>query len=150
MPVAHSLYMGHIRRILVPVDGSPASLAGLSRAALLADDLGASVEVLHVIAPDEFEVGSATPASKPARERAQRDMDRAITAVEGMLGERLRRRTVHGDPMRTILEMAAEEHIDLIVLGTHGRVGRLHALVGSVAVGIVRNASCPVLTVRCP
>ncbi len=66
------------------------------------------------------------------------------------LGERLVRRTESGDPIRTIVEVAGRGRFDLIVLGTHGRVGRLRALVGSVAEGVVRNSPCPVMTVREP
>ena len=55
-----------------------------------------------------------------------------------------------GDPLRTILETARLGNYDLIVMGTHGRVGRLHSLLGSVTEGVVRNAACPVLTVREP
>ncbi len=51
--------------------------------------------------------------------------------------------------MRRIVEVAGDG-FDLIVMGTHGRVGRLHELLGSVAEGVVRNAPCPVLTVRDP
>ena len=55
---------------------------------------------------------------------------------------------VQGDPLLRILETAGG--YDLVVMGTHGRVGRLHTLIGSVAEGVVRNAPCPVLTVRVP
>jgi hypothetical protein len=61
-----------------------------------------------------------------------------------------RKPTDAGDPIRKILDVARAGHFDLIVMGTHGRVGRLHALVGSVAEAVVRSSSCPVLTVRRP
>jgi nucleotide-binding universal stress UspA family protein len=142
--------MGHFQTILVPVDGSPPSLAGLCQAAVLAEDLDAKLEILHVAGADTFEVGSTTSAAKPAREAAERDMADAIATVEATLHERVRSRTVAGDPVQKILEVASDLKPDLIVLGTHGRVGRLHSLVGSVAQAIVRNAPCPVLTVREP
>lgn len=139
-----------MQKILVPMDGSPSSIAGLSQAVALAEELGSQLEVLHVNAPDDFAVGSATASAKSAREEAEQDMERAVAAAENRLAERLTRRTESGDPVRKILEVAAADKADLIVIGTHGRVGRMHALIGSVAEAVVRNASCPVLTVRRP
>ena len=55
-----------------------------------------------------------------------------------------------GHGARTIAEYAAERGIDLIVIGTHGRTGFAHLLLGSVAERLVRTAPCPVLTVRHP
>ena len=140
--------MTHLKKILVPIDGSPASIEALWRAVTLAEDLGGSIDVLHVDAPDQFEVGSATAMAPSARQQAEHEMDEAIQGARSKLGERLRSRRVSGDPIRKILEAAANQEIDLIAIGTHGRVGRLHALVGSVAEAVVRSAPCPVLTVR--
>ena len=56
----------------------------------------------------------------------------------------------HGTPYAEILKYARELDIDLIVLGTEGRTGLRHALLGSVAEKIVRTSNCPVLTVRPP
>ena len=53
-----------------------------------------------------------------------------------------------GNPFVEIVRYAREENIDLIVLGTHGRTGLVHVLLGSVAERVVRQAGCPVLTVR--
>jgi nucleotide-binding universal stress UspA family protein len=141
--------MDHIRKILVPMDGSRCSDAALSQAVALAEDLGADVEVLHITAPDEFEVGSTTETADSVRQQSDREMDASVAAAERRLGGRLKRRSESGDPLRKILEVAAEG-VDLVVMGTHGRVGRLHSLLGSVAEGVVRNSRCPVLTVREP
>jgi nucleotide-binding universal stress UspA family protein len=138
--------MAHIRKILVPVDGSPPSISALSQAANLAEDLGASVDVLHVHAPAGFEVGSTT-GSAESEEEEHAFMD-AVAEMKGRFGDRLTHRTVSGDPIHVILEAGAAA--DLIVMGTHGRVGRLHAIIGSVAESVVRNSPCPVLTVRVP
>lgn len=140
--------MAHIQRILVPSDGSPPSLAALCEAAMLAEELGASIDVLEVQGPDRFEVGSALSVSAGTHERAQHDLERSIDAVKRTLGDRVARQTKRGDPLRTIVDAAAG--YDLVVMGTHGRIGRLHSLLGSVAEGVVRNAPCPVLTVREP
>jgi nucleotide-binding universal stress UspA family protein len=53
-----------------------------------------------------------------------------------------------GDPADTIVQAARESDVDLIVMGTHGRTGLQHVLLGSVAEKVVRHAPCPVLTIR--
>lgn len=132
-----------LARILVPLDGSPASLAALDHALSLAEREDARVELLHVDAPDTI----AAPAPD-ARREFERSFDEAFSIARDRVGDRASRRVVSGDPVRKIVETARDGHYNLIVMGTHGRVGRLHALLGSVAEGVVRNAPCPVLTVR--
>ena len=75
-------------------------------------------------------------------------MAEAVAPAKARLGERLMQQSVVGDPIHKILEIAAADSIDLIVMGTHGRVGRLQMLIGSIAAGVVRSSPCPVLTVR--
>ncbi|MBX3204439.1 MAG: universal stress protein [Labilithrix sp.] len=143
--------MAAIRTILVPIDGSPPATAALEHAVALAEACASTkVDVLHVDAPDEFEVGSMTPIAPSAREEVEHAMDDAVEHAEARLGDRIARRRVVGDPLRRIIEIASDGGYELIVMGTHGRVGRLHELLGSVAEGVVRNAPCPVLTVREP
>ena len=146
--VASIVCMAHIQKILVPVDGSPSSLAALSQAVNLAEDVGATIEVLHASAADRFEVGSSTPAAPGLEEQPVRDMEEAVLAARDALPGRVQLRFHVGDALEGILEIAKAERFDLIVMGTHGRVGRLHSLVGSVAEAVVRNSPCPVLTVR--
>lgn len=134
--------MDALHSILVPVDGSPPSLAALDHAVTLAKDYGATIEVLHVTPPsDPF---GPAPHAEAEIEHA---MKSAIDDARDTLGDQLAYETRTGDPLRVIVERASQG-IDLIVIGTHGRVGRLHSLLGSVAEGVVRNAPCPVLTVR--
>ncbi len=59
-------------------------------------------------------------------------------------------RTMLGDPFTVICRVAEEEHVDLIVLGSHGRTGLSHVFLGSVAERVVRYAPCPVLVARLP
>lgn len=142
--------MGHIQKILVPMDGSAPSIAALSQAVALAEDLGARIDVLHVNAPDRFELGSSTAVAAGADAKGDREMEVAITEAKNRLGDRFGRRTESGEPVRKILEIASAEGTDLIVMGTHGRTGRLQTLFGSVAENIVRSSPCPVLIVRRP
>jgi nucleotide-binding universal stress UspA family protein len=139
--------MSALQRILVPVDGSPPSLAALDHAIALADDGDVIVDVLHVDVGDD--VVEPTPAPD-ILQQFDRAMNDALRLADKRLGRRLSRLTRAGDPLREIITVATEGSYDLIVVGTHGRIGRLHEMLGSVAEGVVRNAPCPVLTVREP
>jgi nucleotide-binding universal stress UspA family protein len=140
MCVAPTKIMNTLRTILVPIDGSAPSLAALDHAVTLASDYGAGVEVLHVVPTED-------PMSPQARAEVTGQMQTAVDLATHTLGDRLAYTMTEGDPESEIIN-AASDDIDLIVIGTHGRVGRLHSLLGSVAEGVVRNAPCPVLTVR--
>ena len=140
--------MGHIRKILVPVDGSPPSVAALSQAIALADDLAATVEVLYVDAPNRFAVGSSTGSAASAQQESVKALSAAVASAKTKLRGRLKQREERGDPTRRILETAKNDNVDLIVMGTHGRVGRLHSIIGSVTEAVVRSSACPVLTIR--
>jgi nucleotide-binding universal stress UspA family protein len=132
------------------MDASGCSIAALEYAGTLAEEIGASIDVLHIHEHDDFKVGSAVPLSPDALRRAEQEMEDAIARAARRLGDRLGRATRTGDPLKGIVEAAAEGEYDLVIMGTHGRVGRLRMMVGSVAEGVVGNAPCPVLTVRVP
>jgi universal stress protein A len=149
--------MSHRRfsRVLVPTDFSPTSEAALDYAITIAARFGASLHLLHVV--DDPFVGGAWGsevyiASVPAM-RA-RLVDDAAAKLSRLLpraqheGVPARSEVRVGRPVETIKDAAAEEHCDLIVMGTHGRSGMAHLLLGSVAEKVVREAPCPVLTVR--
>jgi nucleotide-binding universal stress UspA family protein len=79
----------------------------------------------------------------------QARMDLAELLSEGQDAQvEIMRRVLLGSPSRTILEVAEAEHVDLIVMATHGRSGFNHFMMGSVAERVVRLAPCPVLTIR--
>lgn len=131
--------MPALKNILVPLDGSPPSLAALEHAIALAEDHGAMIQVLTVIPGDDPQIVRSDDID-PA-------IDAAIYYARSMLGNRVSIRAQTGDAVRCIVD-TAREGFDMIVMGTHGRVGRLRSLLGSVAEEVVRNAPCPVLTVR--
>jgi universal stress protein A len=149
--------MARITRILVPTDFSATADAALDYAWVLAEKFGASIQLLHVLEDPLIVNGMAAEAyiaEAPALRTAMLDDAR----------ERLRHRTTrrdNGTPLiesevlfghgaNTIAEYAGERNVDLIVMGTHGRTGFAHLLLGSVAERLVRIAPCPVLTVRHP
>ena len=140
--------MAALESILVPVDGSPPSFAALDHAIALAEDTGARVDVLHVVYPDEVSGASLRSLSEDELADLERAVEAAVARARERIDGRVMRQTISGDLLRTILETAREGPYDLIVIGTHGYIGRLHSLLGSVAEEVVRNAPCPVLTVR--
>ena len=144
-----------INRILVPTDFSETADKALEYAKGLASKIGASLHLVHVF-KDPYAVAACAPevyATVPVEVR-----ERAIEEVRERLLERLdadqeqqfrgSRGVVRGLTAPQIVDYAANQDIDLIVMGTHGRRGVAHLLLGSVAEHVVRTAVCPVLTVR--
>lgn len=148
--------MTRITRILVPTDFSTTADAALDYAYVLAKQFGASIELLHVLDDPFVADGMAAEAyiseapvlrSAMLRDSQERLRHRATTH-EGV--PHIDTEVLFGHGARTIAEYATERGVDLIVMGTHGRTGFAHLLLGSVAERLVRTAPCPVLTVRHP
>jgi nucleotide-binding universal stress UspA family protein len=138
--------------ILVPIDFSETAEHALDYAVALAAKLGARIHVVSVIGmptlgiPELGLAWTATTMETAVLDR-QAALDRLVaTRRDSVKFGEVAIRT--GDARDGILEMTKETHIDLIVMGTHGRRGVTRALLGSVAESIVRTAPCPVLTVR--
>jgi len=136
-----------ISRILVATDFSPQARRALEWARRLADAFGAKLVLLHVI--DIFslaEIGCVMSGNDPLhllREQAHRCMGewRALVPdAETVVRE--------ASPRPVIVDAALELHCQMIVMGTHGRSGLAHLLLGSVAEYVVRNSKVPVLAVR--
>jgi len=146
--------MINLKTILVPSDFSECSDAALRYGVELARKFGATLHVLHVIQDPATQPWAAEGFGVPmldvvdqwqkdARERLAESIppeDRARAVVTCAIAS----------PYPEILRYASEHEIDLIVMGTHGRSGVTHMLLGSIAEKIVRRAPCPVLTVRHP
>ena len=138
-------------RILVPTDGSSGVDRAVEHAVDLARTYGAELHVLNVvnIASLSTEVNSEAvieDLEDQGRELTSEIAERAADAgVEDVTSE-----VIHGIPHETILEYADEEDVDLVVMGTHGRTGLEHYLLGSVTEKVVRTSDVPVLTVRAP
>jgi universal stress protein A len=144
-----------ISRILVPTDFSPHSDAALTYAKALARTFGASLHLLHVL-DDVLTSGVLTAEAygpMPVGVDEGRHPDAGTRLCDLLSGDEVTRfhargAVVFGTTSQSITRYAAEHGIDLIVMGTHGRTGVAHALIGSVAERVVRTAPCPVLTVR--
>ena len=142
------------KRILVPIDFSPPSDAALEYARSVAGRYGASLHLLHV-AEDPYQAFYSAEVFVPQVEGLREEI---LSDTARRLMARLRpsdvtelgatAESIIGTPAGSIVEYAAGRDIDLIVMGTHGRGGVEHLLMGSVAERVVRSAVCPVLTVR--
>lgn len=142
-------------RILVPTDFSPPSDAAMEYARLLAVKFDASLHLLHVIddpaSATAFVADSYAPPTEDMRESMLRETRQRL---ERQLSDADRHRfhvstdTLIGAPAVVIVDYAYATGANLIVMGTHGRSGLAHLLMGSVAEHVVRTARCPVLTVR--
>jgi nucleotide-binding universal stress UspA family protein len=142
------------RRFLVPLDGSPTADRGLAEALRLARPLDASLVLLHVVESYPMMIEMATTSTWEAvanglreqgqnlLERARRSALEAGIAAEAYLDENAAARVCD-----LIVERAREHHCDMIVMGTHGRRGVQHALMGSDAERVVRQSKIPVLLV---
>jgi nucleotide-binding universal stress UspA family protein len=142
--------MRAFHRILVPVDFSLHSAEALVYAADIARSRGASIDILHVMEPREYSLSEGYATSAP--ERRELDVEAELAAADNQAraagAVRVATKRVTGKASSAIVALAEEGDYDLIVMGTHGRTGVEHALMGSVAEQVVRNAPCAVLTVR--
>jgi nucleotide-binding universal stress UspA family protein len=145
-----------LRRILVPTDFSKHSQNALAYGAAFAEKFGAELHLLHVVQdlavfiPDA--VTGVPPTTPPVEQltAAAREALAQLVRERPLPGVTLLTEVREGTPFYEIIRFAREKDIDLIVMGTHGRSGLAHVLLGSVTEKVVRKAPCPVLTVRDP
>ena len=146
--------MINLRTILVPSDFSECSDAALRYGLELARRFDARVHLLHVVQDPLAQPWAAEGFSAPLFEVVdawQREAkDRLLLSVPDADRDRVTVVATVAWPYAEILRHAIEHNVDLIVMGTHGRAGMTHMLLGSIAEKVVRRAPCPVLTVRHP
>lgn len=141
------------KKILVALDFSPHSSGALLTAADLAVRFGAFLTLLHVHDAAPYALSSDFELfTVEQRDRLREQIEKALAAAQQQATAagvgNVQTRLLEGAPANVIARYAEEGGFDLIVLGTHGRRGFQHALLGSVAERVVRLAPCPVLTVR--
>jgi len=147
--------MTRIKRILIATDFSDCSKEALDYAVYLARKLGAGLYLLHVFEPPFYSLAKRSIHVPPEIYRWITDLKEDASKRLNSLADEAHRLTakIHpilreGTPFLEILKAAGEIPSDLIVLGTHGRTGLSHFLVGSVAERVLRKASCQVFMVR--
>jgi universal stress protein A len=138
-----------ITRILVPTDFSPPSEQAFDYARSLAHQLGASLHLLHVVNRPLLAEGLAAEAAiADGMAMGSTMVEDAKARLHKLAPEAASADVVFGYAARSIVEHASRLGVDLVVMGSHGRTGIAHVLLGSVAEATVRTAPCPVLTVR--
>ncbi len=147
-------------KILAATDFSEDSGLALGFAEELARKFGAEIIVLHVDQPlapvmaspelgPSMDVGAMSRIAEEQRLLAQRELDKVVTRLRDS-GLKAKSLLKVGSPFLEVIHTAQSEATDLIVMGTHGRTGLAHVLMGSVAERVVQKAPCPVLTIRHP
>jgi nucleotide-binding universal stress UspA family protein len=141
-----------MRRILVATDFSPHAEGALEWAAALAQRFSAELELASSVYAMPFASAPgayAPPADdlRAARAATERRLE-AVVARLSAAGLRAHYTVLHEDPSSGICALASEKGSDLVALGTRGRSGLAHVLLGSVAERVARVAPCPVLTVH--
>lgn len=147
--------MIQLNRILVPTDFSEFSRPALDYGCAIAARFESELHLLHVV-PDP---AMLVPEAAAFSVESMQDQTDALTAEAHTRlaklpsdgwdnGKPVVREVRVGPAFLEIIEYSREQDIDLIVIGTHGRTGLMHVLMGSVAERIVRKSPCPVLTVK--
>jgi len=145
-----------VQRILVPVDYSSCSRAALSFALDLAQKYQASLDVVHVWDRPAYMTDAVMMSSEPIhgkslfrmiQENAQRDLDEFLQSSSLPAGGALSGRLLDGDPASALIHELKRGKHDMVVVGTHGRTGLSHLVLGSVAEKLARLAPVPVVTV---
>jgi universal stress protein A len=146
-----------LQKILCPTDFSESSLEALRYATHMALKENATLYLVHIVDSRVYDYGGPIyepmmPVMKPVIDQESKDQLRGklLEKVPKEIQGRVETVISFGVPFVEIIKAARDYDIDLIVMGTHGRSGVSHMLIGSVAEKVVRKAPCPVLTVRTP
>lgn len=139
--------------VLVPTDGSPGADRAAETAIALANTFDAALHTLSVVDLGHLVVDEDSDAwliERALEGEAEQSTQAVVERAEAAGMERIERAVRYGRPSREIVAYAEENGVDCIVLGTHGRRGLEHFLLGSVTERVVRLSTVPVLTVRAP
>jgi len=140
----------NIRKIMVPTDFTAFSDLAVEYASVIAKSFDSTIILVHVIEPltydltDTIQVIDHFAALKTIAEPILDSLQKKFIKK----GLQAKTFLLKGNPYLEIVEKARKTWVDMIIMGTHGRTGIKHLLMGSVAERVVRLAPCPVLTVR--
>jgi nucleotide-binding universal stress UspA family protein len=141
-----------LRKILAPIDFSPASKNALNYAVRFAEEFAGELTLLHVLEPDSTTGFAAVPEATAFVEMdivaAGKNLRALIASVSNGKIKKPHWKVRAGIPSHEIVEVAKEMDVDLIIVATHGYTGWKHFCIGSTAERVVRAAPCPVLVVR--
>ena len=146
-----------IKKILCPTDFSENSEYALKYALALATLTQADLQLFHVVEPITYP--QSTEFFEPVLDEVelmmkmetafQQQLEDQVTTLKAKY-PKIKGKLVTGNTFLEIIQAARDDDVDIIVMGTHGRTGLAHVLIGSVAERVVREAPCPVLTVKHP
>ncbi len=141
------------KKILCPIDFSEPARAAMTAAVELSRQFDAELTLFHSYQLPGYTLPEGSVVASPKMLQELADQAEAHLAEWKAIAEKLGARKVEtakgiGDPALEVVEVAREGGYDLIVLGTHGRTGIRHALLGSITERVVRHARCPVLTIH--
>ncbi|OHB82403.1 MAG: hypothetical protein A3J73_02540 [Planctomycetes bacterium RIFCSPHIGHO2_02_FULL_38_41] len=143
-----------IKNILCPIDYSVYSEKALKYAIEFAEKYNAKLYLMHVLDIRIYDI--TDPELYNVNVIDKETINKLRERLHKCISEDTRKNievetiVIEGVPFAEIIKKAREYKVDLIVLGTHGRTGLSHAIMGSVAEKVVRKAPCPVLTIRHP
>lgn len=147
--------MGY-QHILVPIDGSPTSLSAIEQAANLATTYHSEVTVLYVLTIDPFinieYISSPTSTQDDALNQTRNIIKTIMDEAQKKFlsyGLEVKTLIIEGQEVhKEITRVAEEQHVDLIVIGSHGRTGVRKLVLGSVTQKLLGETKLPVLVVR--
>jgi nucleotide-binding universal stress UspA family protein len=143
-----------LNAVLVATDFGETSRAALDYGRNLARAFGGTLHLLHVVdavvvaSAAEFYPNSSRDMKTELIEEANRGLDALLTTDDRKRLHAVPAVRASGSTAATIVEYAKQAHVDVIVVGTHGRGPIAHFFMGSVAEHVARHAPCPVLVVR--
>ena len=146
-----------IKKILCPTDFSENSEHAMKYALTLAMLSQAELELFHVVEPITYP--QSTELFEPVLDEVELTMKMGVAFQKQLEDQvaalkeeysKIEGKLVTGNTFLEIIQVARDDNVDMIVMGTHGRTGLAHVLIGSVAEKVVREAPCPVLTVKHP
>jgi nucleotide-binding universal stress UspA family protein len=144
----------NIQRILFPTDFSHYNDAALKYASTLAAEADALLYIVHVDDMRDLNVALGETGYLIAAAIAHEGRPEVRRRLESVVPTNIRVAYEHyylqGPAVTEIVQFAERENVDLIVMASHGRTGLSRLLMGSIAEGVMRKASCPVLIVRQP
>lgn len=143
---SNAVYLDHLERILVPLDGSGFSVQALPEASKLAKASGATLVLARIVEPTNVHP-RYVPDYDPIEQARQ--VDDYLNQVKSGVDSSIPVEIVHGfgSPSRVLLELAESQNIDLVVMATHGRSGLDRFFLGSVAENVLRASQTPVLLI---
>ncbi len=143
--------MGKYKKILVATDFSDMSERAFLQAVDLAKELGASLDVVHIvqIQPASIPESGVVNTEEIVAQEQQRANERLDKYIQDYgAGLVISKLILHGDPAAQISRAAKESAADFVVMGTHGHTGLVHLIMGSVTESVLKNSEVPVMCVK--